>query len=349
MRVLVVGCGGIGGNVAAGLSTLPRDQVEKVVALSTNRDIADAVNRDGYEILDGGRASRIPGEAWTELQPGERFDVVLLCTQPPSVEAAARAALPALADAGAMVVLQNGLCEARIGRIAGEDRVIGAVVGWGASMLAPGRYERTSEGGFVIGRIDGRPDARLEALASLLTAVGPTTITDDLAGARWSKLAINCVISTLGTIGGDRLGALMQHQYARRLALDVITEVVQVARAEGVRLQKLAGGALDLEWLALTPSERAAWGSVGLLAKHSMMLAVGAKYRNLRSSMLSAIERGRPPSVDFLNGEIVDRAAHHEMTAPVNAAATALVHAIARGERRSGHDTLRWLADQPVT
>jgi 2-dehydropantoate 2-reductase len=80
-----------------------------------------------------------------------------------------------------------------------------------------------------------------------------------------------------------------------------------------------------------------------------MMLAVGAKYRNLRSSMLSAIERGRPPSVDFLNGEIVDRAAHHEMTAPVNAAATALVHAIARGERRSGHDTLRWLADQPVT
>jgi 2-dehydropantoate 2-reductase len=345
MRVLVVGCGGIGGNVAAGLSALPKQDV-RVLALSTNPDITAAVNARGYEILDNGRTTVIPGEAHNELPAGETFDYILLCTQPPHVEEAARTALPGLAPDGAMVVLQNGLCEARVARIAGDDRVIGAVVGWGASMLGPGRYERTSEGGFVLGRIDGKPDVRVDRLARLLEAVGPVTITSDLAGARWSKLAINCAISTLGTIGGDRLGALMQLQFARRLALDVITEVVDVAKAEGVRLQKLAGGTMDLEWIALTPAERKAWGSVGLLAKHSMMIAVGAKYRNLRSSMLSAIERGRPPAVDFLNGEIVERGRRHGVPVPVNEAASALVHAIARGERRSGQETLRWLFDQ---
>ena len=53
----------------------------------------------------------------------------------------------------------------------------------------------------------------------------------------------------------------------------------------------------------------------------------------MRSSMLSAIERGRPPAVDFLNGEVVERGARHGIATPVNAAAQAMVHAIARGER----------------
>ena len=76
----------------------------------------------------------------------------MLATQPPQVEEAARTALPPLADDGAMVVLQNGLCEERIARIAGAERVIGAIVAWGASMLEPGVYDRTSAGGFRVGR-----------------------------------------------------------------------------------------------------------------------------------------------------------------------------------------------------
>ena len=53
---------------------------------------------------------------------------------------------------------------------------------------------------------DGAPpqtpgDGRLDDLARILEAVGPTSVTDNLAGARWSKLAINCAISSLGTVG----------------------------------------------------------------------------------------------------------------------------------------------------
>ena len=243
-----------------------------------------------------------------------------------------------------MVCFQNGLCEERVAKLVGADRVIGAVVAWGASMLEPGVYERTSSGGFSLGRLDGSTDEPLEQLSRALEAIGPVTITSNLLGARWSKLAINCAISTLGTIGGDRLGTLMRQRHVRRLALEVMTEVVAVARAEGVKLEKVSG-TLDLDWIALTDAERAAGGSPGLFAKHSLLLAVGARYRRLRSSMLAAIERGRPPSVDFLNGEVVERAVRHGIDVPVNQRARDLVWAIARGEKQASHATLRGLFD----
>src|SRR5690606_8911891 len=170
-------------------------------------------------------------------------------------------------------------------------------------MPEPGLYDRTSAGGFALGRLDGTIDEPLRALGSILEILGPVELTENLLGARWSKLALNCAISSLGTIGGDRLGVLVRVRRYRRLALEIFTEVVAVARAEGIKLEKVAG-TLDLDWLALTGAERRATGSAGLTAKHALLLAVGLRYRRLRSSMLAAIERGRPPAVDFLNGEV---------------------------------------------
>jgi 2-dehydropantoate 2-reductase len=168
-------------------------------------------------------------------------------------------------------------------------------------------------------------------------------IASDLSGHRWSKLAMNCAVSTLGTIGGRRLGPLLARRFVRRLALEIMSEVVTVARAERVPLRKISG-TFDLDWLALSREDRAQVASPSLVAKHSLLLAVGARYRRMRSSMLRAIERGRPPAVDFLNGEVVDRAARHGIPVPFNAAAHKLVHAIATGEQVSGWDALEGLA-----
>jgi 2-dehydropantoate 2-reductase len=68
---------------------------------------------------------------------------------------------------------------------------------------------------------------------------------------------------------------------------------------------------------------------------------VGARYRRLRSSMLAALERGRKPAVDFLNGEVVSRAETYGIAVPVNRRVSETVHAIAFGEVRSSLDLLR--------
>jgi 2-dehydropantoate 2-reductase len=337
-KCLLMGCGGIGGILAAKLLDAGRE----VTIVTHNPAIADAINTHGIVVRDT-EEQVIPARATPALPPGVGpFDFVFLATQPPQVEEAARTALPVLARNGALVCLQNGLCEQRIAAIAGDDRTIGAIVAWGGSMLAPGRYERTSAGGFVVGRLDGVDDPRLEELRSLLASIGPVQTTRNLRGARWSKLAINCAISSLGTIGGERLGVLLRHRFVRRLGLEVMTEAVTVARARGVRLEKVAG-TIDLDWVTLTEAERQVSGSPSLMAKHALLLAVGAKFRRLRSSMLVAIERGREPAVDFLNGEVVQRADELGIDVPINRRIQSLIHAIARRERTPSLLLLRHL------
>lgn len=336
-KILVVGAGGIGGVLTGLLSESGQD----VVASTTNEAIHEAVTRDGFRLSGDGEARSVRGRI--ELgTPAGPFDYVILATQPPQVEDACRSAASALAPDGHMVCLQNGLCEERLAAIVGAERVLGAVVAWGASMSAPGAYERTAQGGFTVGRLDGTVDAPVRELASILEVVGPAETTANLRGKRWSKLAINAAISSLGTLGGDRLGVLMQHRFVRRLALEVMSEVTVVARALGVRLEKVSG-TIDLEWLALTPEEREAAGSPSLVAKHGLLLAVGFRYRKMRSSMLSALERGRPPAIDFLNGEVVTRARDSGLDAPVNAALRDMVWAVAKKERESSLDSLRAL------
>lgn len=341
-RFLVMGCGAIGGILTSSLAEMGHD----VTVVTTNQGIYDSVRERGLKVVGEGAPRHVKARVSLGLPEGEKFDIVLLATQPPQVEEAARAVLPLLSDDAQVLCLQNGLCEERVGRIVGEDRVLGAVVAWGATMPEPGLYERTAAGGFTIGRMDGAPlRPATEAALAALEAVGPVEYTPNLRGKRWSKLAINCAISSLGTIGGDRLGALMPHRFVRRLALEVMTEVVAVARAEEVKLEKVSG-TIDLNWIALTPEERRAAGSPGLVAKHGLLLAVGFRYRRMRSSMLSAIERGRPPAVDFLNGEVVEHGKAHGIPTPVNTAVRKLVWDISKGKNRAHIDTLRALSDE---
>jgi 2-dehydropantoate 2-reductase len=332
-RILVMGAGGIGGIVAATLTEVG----SAVTAVSTNEAIRAAVDAAGYRLIDDGEQRIVRG--WVSPAPEGRYDLAILATQPPNVEEAARTALPHLADDAPVVVLQNGLCEERIAAIVGEARVIGAIVAWGASMPEPGRYERTAAGGFQLGRLSGGHDPDLRRVAELLEAIGPVTLTQNLRGARWSKLALNCAVSALGTIAGERLGPLVRQRRYRRLALEIMSEVVAVARAEGITLEKVAG-TLDLEWIALTDADRAATASVSLTAKHALLLAVGLRYRRMRSSMLAAIERKRTPAIDFLNGEVVTRGHKHGVPTPINERIVETVWAIAKGDKKSSRDTL---------
>ncbi len=333
---MVVGLGGIGGIVTGHLL----EQGFDVTPVSSNSSIREAVEKGGFQVLGEGAPRRVPGPVFASPPPDKAYDFILLATQPPQVEAAAEASAEFLAPKGAMVVFQNGLCEERVAPYVGTERVIGGVISWGASMLEPGRFMRTSRGGFVLGTLSGPVDDRCRRLGACLAQIGPVSTTANLRGARWSKLALNCAISTLGTVGGDRAGPLLMRSFVRRMGLEVMSEAVRVARAEQVQLERIAG-TVDLERLALTDREVAGRAPIHLAAKHAVVLAAGLRYRNLRSSMLRAIERGRPPAVDFLNGEIVRRAEDHGFSVPVNALLQRTVHRIAAGEMASGLPTLR--------
>lgn len=337
LRIALLGCGGVGGTLAAHLAAA--NDIELAV-VTRNPEIQQQLQVRGLELRQGRQVlhRRVRAVARLDDLPGQ-FDLVLLAMQPPQLEQAVREARHRLRTGGAFVVFQNGLCEPRVAALVGVDRVIGAIVAWGASMIAPGIYERTSAGGFTVGTLDGSTHPLLPSLCRYLELVGPVKHTRNLLGARWSKLAINCAISSLGTIGGERLGVLLRYRFARRLGLEVITECVEVAQANGVELEKVAG-TLDLRWVALSPEERFQSGSPTLFAKHALLLAVGARFRRLRSSMLAAIERGRTPAIDFLNGEVVRHGQAVAVATYLNQAVVDTVQRIARGEVAPSPHTL---------
>ena len=342
-RVLVVGCGGIGGVILSCLA----ESGQPVACVARRASIAEALRSRGPVLRDerGERAIHGPLEVFVEPPAGGAYDFILLATPPNGVEAAARSTAHLLSPEGVMVVLQNGLCEEVVAQVVGEERVLGAIVAWGASSPETGVYERTSSGGIVLGTLTGKEDGRLQRLAQVLAPVARVAFTENLRGARWSKLAINCAISTLGTVGGTRVGPLLRHRFVRRLALEVFTEVLSVAHAEGVTPVKVAS-TVDLNWLTLDAAEHRSRGSLSLFTKHALLLGIGARYRRLRSSMLAAIERGREPPVDFLNGEVARRGKVHQLPVPVNQRLWEAVRAIYEKRLPTGVETLRQIYNQ---
>src|SRR5579862_310432 len=97
-RFLVIGCGGVGGIVAAHLAEAGHD----VVGITTNTAIFEAVRSQGYRLRGEGGDLVVRGTIELAV-PDRPCDFVLLATQPPDVERAAQTALAALAPDGLMV------------------------------------------------------------------------------------------------------------------------------------------------------------------------------------------------------------------------------------------------------
>lgn len=327
--LLLLGCGAVGGVIAAGLLRAGH----QVTIVTHNQSITQAINSDGLRVTTPEGQWNVPATAHTYLDEIEgHFEAAFMAMKATNVEQAARNVDSLLSPEGYVVTLQNGIVEDRVSGILGRDRVVGALVGWGATMHAPGVYEMTSRGELVIGELGAQISPRLRHLKETLDAAAPTTLSSNIYGVLWSKLAINCVVTTLGAVTGQLLGEILQSSAARRLAMAIISEVVDVTQAHGISLEPV-GGTLDIHRLYLTPERRAGGFGLDLITRHAIMLVVGLRFRRLRSSMLQSLERGRQPEIDFMNGYVVQKGQEKGVPTPVNAALTAMVREIEAGAR----------------
>lgn len=323
LRFLIEGIGGIGGVMAARLIQAGYSPT----LVTNNRDITDAINTSGLQVTVDGDTVAVPASAVTS--PGDTrgpFDVALLIMKADGVVAAAEVTFPLLAPNGFVVTFQNGVVEDDVAAAIGADRIVSGIVGWGGTMHAPGVYEQTSKGSIHIGEIDNPPTQRLVPLATALEAVAPVVVSDNIRGALWSKLAINATINTLGALTGQTLGELLAGREARTLLLAAYREVVDTATALEIRLERIAAD----PYLLYLPEGA---GPATRFRKDLLVRLVGRKYRNVKSSSLQSLERGRRTEVDYLNGYVVEQARLVNVPVPVNDALVHMVHEIETGKR----------------
>ena len=323
--ITVVGAGAIGGVTAAALKTAGR----KVHLVCKHREIADLAMSTGLSIsgIKGDRTVRLDAVPTIADLPGPQ-DLVLLATKATDCVAAATDLLPFLKPDAVVVSLQNGICEDDIAAVVGRDRTLGCVVGWGASMLGPGRLEITSEGDFIVGDLANRPDDNLPFVRDLLDNVVPARISGNIMGELYAKLIINSCINSLGVIVGVRLGKLLANRKVRRIFIAIMREAMAVAAALEIKVEKGGGGKLD--YYAFLEDD----GFVKNLRRHLFIRAIGFKYRRIKSSSLQSLERGRRTEIDYLNGYIVDRGNEKGVAVPVNTAVVAMIKEIEDGRRQ---------------
>src|SRR6266849_1621077 len=320
---------------------MPREAPVTSADLPSNSGAIVDVLRSGAAIRHGGL--RIRGEQpvpapellGSTLRPqAAPYDLMLLCTRTDASDGALNSAVQLLAPDGALVCVQNGLPEERAAVRLGSKRTLGAVIGWSASSEAYGEYAITGGGKFILGAVDGAM-AKVMPAKAVLERAFPVRVTSNLRGARWTKLAVNCALSTLCAISGLDFGGLAARRDARRLALHIVGEAITVAGKRGVRLEKVVG--LDPRWFVP--------GAIPAAIQHALIWLAARRRPRQRSGMLQRLLAGRPAGqVDDLNGAVVDAARAERLAAPLNARLRDLVHAIERGEERIGPHQLERLA-----
>ncbi len=293
-RIALVGAGSLGLVLGAYISKSGR----QIDLIDSDQAHVDALNLNGARII-GTSEFTVPVHGITPEQMEGSYDLILYLVK----QTADEIALPQIAEhmheKSILCTLQNGLPEPGLVERFGLERVMGATVGWGATLVGPGVSQVTSTEPtrhFVLGRPDGVIDDLVYRVRAVLEQMCRTEITNNLMGIRWCKLGINALFSGLSAGLGSTYGVIMENDRFLGYAAAMGKELADVARANGVTLAVDAGmdfaGELYYEDEAELPR---------VLARYRRLLD---GQQQLEASMLQDIRKGRRCEVDAINGMV---------------------------------------------
>jgi len=235
--------------------------------------------------------------ASTDASAARGADAVLLCVKSADTADAGRSIAAHVRPDTLMVSLQNGVDNADRLRAVVSQPVSAAVVYVATEMAGPGHLKHHGRGELVI-----EPAAGSDALAEVLRRADvPTEISDNVRGALWAKLILNCAYNAMSAIVQIPYGPLKAHPGVDAVMRDLVDECLAVAQAEGVHIP----GDVDL-------------------AVRRIAETMPGQY----SSTAQDVARGKPSEIDYLNGYVVRQGEAHGIATPANRVLHTLVKLI---------------------
>jgi 2-dehydropantoate 2-reductase len=242
-RVAVLGAGAIGSSLAADLTRAGHD----VTVIDQWPAHVEAMRTDGLriqipdeEVQTPVRALHVCDLASANLQ----FDIVLLAVKSNDHRWMAELIKPYLKDDGVLVGVQNGMNDDSLASIVGRERTVGCVVELSAEIFTPGRVKRNTTRKttwFAVGELDGFYTPRVKGIEALLSNVGRCDVTNNIYGAKWTKLIANTM--TMGPFGllglGNSEAAKLPGMFDISVRLG--KESLAVGTALGYRIEPIFG------------------------------------------------------------------------------------------------------------
>jgi 2-dehydropantoate 2-reductase len=292
MKTAVMGAGAVGCYYGGMLA-----RAGHAVTLIGRAQHVQAIQRDGLLLDTRSFKAHVPVAASTDVRAVGDADLLLFCVKSTDTESAADAIRPHLLPGALVLSLQNGVDNAERLRLHLPHEVVPAVVYVATEMAGPGHLKHHGRGELVIAPTTALPD-----VAQTFSQAGiPTQVSDNVAGALWMKLVLNCAYNALSAIAQLPYGRIVQGLGIEDVMRDVVGECVAVAQAAGI---VLPGDA----W-------QAAWG---------LAQTMPAQY----SSTAQDLARGKRSEIDHLNGYIVRQGQALGVATPVNRVLLALVRLI---------------------
>ena len=300
MRILVYGAGGVGAFFGALLVRAGRDVhfVARGAQLEAMRARGLRIQSTILGDIDVPRVS-VSTQA-SECGPA---DLVLVCVKTHQTESILDDLAAAVGDATVLIALQNGVeSDEQLAARFGPRRVLPAAVYVGATIDEPGVVSHQAPARISIGARPGFDEQRLASIHETLASTGQVVqISPDIQRERWRKLMWNASFNTVSAVTQRTPAELLALPETRALIVRIMSEVVDVARAQGINVQP---SDIDehISW-----TERAA---------------------GMRTSTMVDRERGRTMEADALIGVIVRKGREAGVETPASAALYALMKAI---------------------
>ena len=289
------------GSVYAGLFAAAGHEVW---AIDRWREHVEAMQSKGLRVEGASGDRTVKVNATTDTGEVGACDLVILATKAMQVAEAASSIKSLLGRDTPVLSIQNGLGGPETAAsVLGKERVlVGVVGGFGASMKGPGHAHHNGMELVRLGEFGGPITPRLKKVEEAWKSAGfRVKVFDDIDQLIWEKLLCNCAYSGPCGITGLTVGEAMSDPDLAKISGDCAAEGFAVAKKKNVKL--------------------------GFDDPVAYIRDFGAKIPNARPSVLLDLMAKRKTEIDVINGSIPRVAAELGMSAPVNAAITALVRA----------------------
>lgn len=330
-KIAVYGAGAMGTVLGA---LLHRGGLKNVWLIARNAAHVNALKTRGATVFckaDGTQFTTPVNALFPEEMQGT-YDVVFLMTKQRENAKILKNLLPHLHENSVVCTTQNGLPEISVAEVVGTERTYGAATSFGANFLGEGKAELTSKRQAMSMEVGGYRNGgeKTELLTEILSYAGKAAdkadfakATDNLLGARWSKLAVNAAFSSLSTLTGLTFGEVAKRPKTRKIALGMLRECISVAKASGVTLAEMQGHDLEKMLGGKTPVKR-------FIAYMVLPFAM-KKHKKLRSGMLRDIQNGKKCEIDFVCGIVCREGAKAGVETPLCTQVVEMVHGIENG------------------
>jgi len=296
VNVVVAGAGALGSVLGGYFAQAGAD-----VTLIARKPHVEAIRARGL-LIGGRRGPQIVRNVKAVVDPGEveSADVLIMCVKSQDNQEALASLRHLRGRIGAAISFQNGgRKDEELAEAFGPDAVVGATTLVGASMPEPGRVLHTNDGGTWIGEFDGRPSARVEAIADLFKKADLLIeVRPDIRAAIWCKLNQMVPAAALSCVTRLCIHQIYLDRELATLFVAISREVAQVAERLGIALADFRGFAVKT--VCTLPFGDAV---ESLVARGRAMQEQGMT--QVKISTLQDLERGKPTEADQTIGHVV--------------------------------------------